>query len=149
MHHTKQSPGQLNIHGGTKNKHEEKKKKRERKKAGMQVKENVVSQLDVNLRRVGLGLGAGGRRGGRETRVRTTRRKKRTDCLEGEGEIKDPKSGQDGPVSAIGKGNEAKEHTPNGGFVQPKIKMWRARCPPAHSDTQASLGGGDQDNPET
>ena len=82
---------------------------------------------------------------GRETRVRRKRsrrrRKKMTNCLEGEGERKDPKGGQDGQVSAIGKGNEANEHTPNGGFVQSKIKMWIARCPPAHSNTQASLGG--------
>ena len=33
------------------------------------------------------------------------------DCLEGEGEMNDPKSGQDGQVSAIGKGNEAKPPT--------------------------------------
>ena len=81
---------------------------------------------------------------GRETRVRRKRsrrrRKKRTNCLEGEGERKDPKSGQDGQVSAIGKGNEANKHTPNSGFVQSKIKMWIAQCPPGHSNTQASLG---------
>ena len=46
-----------------------------------------------------------------------------TNCLEGKGERKDPKSGQDGHVSAIGKGNEANKHTPNSGFVQSKIKM--------------------------
>ena len=92
---------------------------------------------------------------GRETRVRRRRRrsrrsrKKRTSCFEGEGERKDPKSGQDGQVSAIGQGKEANEHTPNGGFVQSKIKMWIAQCPPAHSNTQASLGGGVQDNPES
>ena len=92
---------------------------------------------------------------GRETRVRRRRRrsrrsrKRRTSCFEGEGERKDPKSGQDGQVSAIGQGKEANEHTPNGGFVQSKIKMWIAWCPPAHIETQASPGRGVQDNPES
>lgn len=67
------------------------------------------------------------RRRSRSRSRRRRRRKKRTKCLEGEREIKDPKSGQDGQVSAIGKGNEAKEHIPNGGFVQSKIKMWIAQ----------------------
>lgn len=73
------------------------------------------------MRRVGLACvcgGAGSGEAGRETRVsRRTgsrrRRKKRTGGLEGEGEIKDPKSGQDGQVSAIGKGNEANPRTPS------------------------------------
>ena len=90
---------------------------------------------------------------GRETRVRgrrksRRRRKKRTDFFEGEGERKDPKSGQDSQVSAIGKGKEAKEHSPNGGFVQSKIKMWIA----VSSSTQRHTGltwRGVQDNPES
>lgn len=146
-HYTKKSSVQLKINGGTK-------KKKERRKEGRQAKENIGSQLAVNLRKVGLVQGGGeGAEVGKETRVRRRRRrsrrrrnrrrrKKRTSCLEGEGERKDPKGGQDGQVSAIGKGNEANEHTPNGGFVQSKIKMGTARCPPAHSDTQASLGRG-------
>ena len=113
---------------------------KEERKEEKKAKENVVSQLDVNLK----GVGFGREEVGRETRVRrkrSRRRKKRTYCLEGEGERRDPKSGQDSQVSAIGKGNEANEHTPNGGFVQSKIKMWVAWCPPAHSNTLASLGG--------
>ena len=78
------------------------------------------------------------RRRRRSSRSRRRRRKKRTKCLEGEREIKDPKSGQDSQVSAIGKGNEAKEHIPNGGFVQSKIKMWIAQCP--SSSTQGHTG---------
>ena len=65
------------------------------------------------------GVGFGREEVGRETRVRrkrSRRRKKRTNCLEGEGERRDPKSGQDSQVSAIGKGNEANKHTPHGGF---------------------------------
>ena len=68
------------------------------------------------------------RRRRNRSRSRRRRRKKRTKCLEGEREIKDPKSGQDGQVSAIGKGNEAKEHIPNGGFLQSKIKMCIKMC---------------------
>ena len=90
------------------------------------------------------------RRRRRRSRSRR-RRKKRTKCLEGKREIKDPKSGQDGQVSAIGEGNEAKEHIPNGGFVQSKIKMRIAQCPSSSTQghTQASLGEAVQDNPES
>ena len=77
------------------------------------------------------------RRRRRRSRSRR-RRKKRTKCPEGEREIKDPKSAQDGRVSDIGKGNEAKEHIPNGGLVQSKIKMWIAQCP--SSSTQGHTG---------
>ena len=120
--------------------------KKKRRKEGKKAIQNVGSQLEKS------GIWRG--EVGRETRVRgrrksRKRRKKRTNFLEGEWERKDPKSGQDSQVSAIGKGKEAKEPSPNGGFVQSKIKMWIAQCPPAHSNTQASLGGGVQDNPES
>lgn len=70
-------------------------------------------------------------------------RRKRRIALRGGG-LKGQKSGQDSQVGAIGKGNEANKHTPHGDFKS-KIKMWISRCHPAHSDTQASLGGGVQD----
>ena len=49
-HYTKKSSVQLKINGGTK-------KKKKRKKEGRKAKENIGSQLDVNLRRVGFGGG--------------------------------------------------------------------------------------------
>lgn len=86
--------------------------------------------------------------GGGETRVRrrrrSRRRKKRTRLPWGGGgdERSQEWTGQSGECHRERKRSQATEHTPNGGFVQSKIKMWTARCPPAHSDTQASLGRG-------
>lgn len=76
--------------------------------------------------------------------------RKGPDCLEGEEEMKDPKSGQDGQVSAIGKGNEAKQPNtlPTVVLFSPRSR-WGQHGVLQHTAThRPHSAGGVGDNPE-